>query len=153
MKVKITEEIYNNAKEAQDSGVNSAEFIEDSGIPGLTLIQVNDIYGSDDWESYVHTFGSVEQRDALKIQTPTQSGFYKAVIAKKAIESSNLGEEIKWLLEKIKFLQKAVQFEEQRKIQLEEANAMLERNIKIGIKMMEEIENSKEFKKIAAKNG
>ncbi len=82
---------------------------------------------------------------------PAQAGYYKALVAKKYEENTGLKEQRGWLLEQVYFLRKAVKFLETRKKELEDGIYGLEKNITIGISIMEQLEENKEFQQLSEK--
>ncbi len=85
-----------------------------------------------------------DERKATKV-SPAQAGYYRAIIATKIEENKRVKETRDWLYEQVKFLRKSIAFLEARKRQLEEGIKMLERNIGLGIDIMENLEDDPKF--------
>lgn len=82
---------------------------------------------------------------------PAKAGYYKALVAQKVEENSTLKEQRGWLLEQVSFLRKTVAFLEARRRELENGISQLEKQVHIGISIMEQLEDNKEFEQVSGK--
>ena len=139
----IDEITYNEIVEAKNDGLNSKDTAEEME---LNLEDVNKVYASIDWKDF-----SGEKTKNTEIITPARAGYYKSLVAKKQEENSNLKENRGWLLEQVSFLRKSVAFLETRKRDLEDGIKNLEKQIRAGIGIMEQLEDNNHFEKLSTK--
>lgn len=137
----VDKKTYDKVKSLQNDGITSKGV---SSSVNLDLETVNNIFGSGDWNNYQFEFGD---KNKIERVYPAQSGYYKSLIAKKKEENGRLGETRDWLAEQVNFLRKSIAFLETRKRELEDGIKGLEKNIGVGISMMESLEEFKELSK------
>lgn len=140
--MKVTQEVFNQLKEGQDSGIRSAEAAKEME---LSLSDVNDVYASENWKEYISKFGS--DADRSSVVTPVTAGYYRSLVVQKLDENNSLKGTREWLLEQVRFLRKAVKFLENRRNELEKGVSELENNVKVGIDIMEQLEDNEDFQK------
>lgn len=139
-KEKIDEVDYEEIKAAKENGLTSKECADEMNIE---LSIVNKVYSSVSYESY-----SGIKKSGAEIVSPAQSGYYKSLIAKKHEENEQLKDTRGWLLEQISFLRKSVSFLELRKRELEDGIKKLEQQVRIGVDIIEKLEENNHFDKL-----
>lgn len=143
--VDIDEGLFSEMKAAQEDGVSSVDVSSEMEV---SIEQVNNVFSCKKWGDYVKIHGSQEKRSA-ELVNPMRAGYYKALVASKAEENSNLKEQRAWLMEQVYFLKKAVSFLEGRKKELEKGTENLQQLIVGAIPAIEQLEENEGFKKLS----
>jgi hypothetical protein len=154
----ISEDLFNSIKKDLGGGGVDYQIAEEQD---MELRDVKAIDKCDSWKVFCYKFPSLAEMDKdkkdLAIQKNhdaillPQSEMYKALVAKKYEENESMKESRGWLMEQIAFLRKSIAFLEKRKRELEDGIAGLEKNIVLGVAMMQELEDSDNFQKMSKK--
>jgi len=159
---KVSEATFKALKQMQEEGDNSRKIAHELNLklPVVNIAMKFSTYTSYErnWDTELRELQTGEdkplpvQESTSELITEEDPAFFKPLLGQGEQADSQLKESRLWLLEQIYYLRKACRFFEARKEALEDACKRLERQVSLGIEVLEQLQDNKRFTKLSKEN-